>query len=433
MNMKKTLAGIFAGTMALAALAVPASAAQEAKTLTINLQTTVCAAEADVEAEIWGKDISNIFSEGTYAFNFNVNSLLPKGDKNADWFNPYGGKYSYVSNIDGKSASLIVEGKDADGETVTKKVALKINEDGYYEFDVLAEGEVASKKEIAADTFDTITSIVFDGEVSYYTPDGSGYILLPSNASMEIVGINWDNGYIADFNKFINSDKFDTKGVKTETIEGVHLDASNSNSKDFLEAVINEDGLYFLDGFLANTTMAIADTIGMSKGATVSFIFITNESSTGLQWFNHWGADVGSILDVSYASLKNFAMGINLGATRLLQAKGEVKDNTVTFNWDELMAASNLAPGSVRTIAVRTNTDLVLGSIVVDVPAIEDASENELGAGNEQTDETVAPAEEVTTVATQAAGNAPTGNAPIALAAIPVALAAAVLVAKKRA
>ncbi len=69
-------------------------------------------------------------------------------------------------------------------------------------------------------------------------------------------------------------------------------------------------------------------------------------------------------------------------------------------------------------------------SVILPPPSKDDNLD--LGAGNEQTDETVAPAEEVTTVATEAAGNAPTGNSSIALAAIPVAICAAVVAKRKQ-
>ncbi len=78
-------------------------------------------------------------------------------------------------------------------------------------------------------------------------------------------------------------------------------------------------------------------------------------------------------------------------------------------------------------VYVGTTTEATTSSI------IEETTTDglDLGANNDQTTEAVTEAE-VTTVPTEAAGNAPTGNAPIALVAIPVALAALVVVAKRK-
>ncbi len=86
-------------------------------------------------------------------------------------------------------------------------------------------------------------------------------------------------------------------------------------------------------------------------------------------------------------------------------------------------------PGPNTAYVPGSNKDDNNDSIILPPPSKDDNLD--LGAGNEQADETVAPAEEVTTVATEAAGNAPTGNSPIALAAVPVAICAAVVVKRK--
>ncbi len=428
MKLRKTLYGAAAGMMALSAFAVSASAAQEAKEVTINLQTTVHTAETDVEANFYGKDLANIFEglEGeTLEFNFDLNVTLPS--KYSDnWYNE---TFKGVTNIDGKGASLIIEGKNADGKDVSKKVALSINEDGYYEFSVVAADEVAGKNEVSADYFASVTDITFDGILSHETPMGTGYIGLPADAIGKLTAINWnsedaDNDGVADlsipaFDKLISSETYTTKGVKGESLKGTFLE---------------EGEVYNINDIYGDSKIAIVDTINTNKGATVTFNFLSQSEVSGLGWFTSWdNANLNPILDVSYSSLKKFAIALNLENTRLLQQTGEVQDHAVTFNWDELIAKSGLsaAAGDIDTIHIRSNSDLVLSSIVIKVPEAADNGDNELGAGNDQTDESVGEPE-VTTAETEAAPNATTGNAPIALAAIPAAIAAAVVVAKKR-
>ena len=98
------------------------------------------------------------------------------------------------------------------------------------------------------------------------------------------------------------------------------------------------------------------------------------------------------------------------------------------------LEGTGLAAGTGLDAAVRiaSGKKFVIDSLVVDVPAkkLADLSAGEAAAETTVALETAAPAAAADTTA--AAANPTTGNAPIALVAIPVAIIAAAVVAKKR-
>jgi len=176
---------------------------------------------------------------------------------------------------------------------------------------------------------------------------------------------------------------------------------------------------------------AIQDNIGDAKGATLTFSLYT-ESAAASEKTPDEIKRSGDIAPLSSSSsAEEFCVAINGTASRNYYAKGVAKDGKIVINWDDV--TKGLAAGQIFEMSIRIGSgkSFCIDSITVDAPAktLADLSAGE--AAEETTvalDTTAAPAADTTA----AAANPTTGNAPIALAVIPVAIIAAAVVAKKR-
>ncbi len=450
MNMKKTLAGIFAGALALSAMAVPASAAvdQRAKSTTFDFETNIYQAVIEAELETESSKLTYDFAKGNYKFNFDLETTFPKssGKKNLT--------VKKVANIDGDYAELTFYGykTEADTKKTSKTIKIEVSDDGYYEFEILAAGEVAGRNEIAEDSFYEIDSITFEGDISFNIPASIASKTYFEGSKAAIVGVNWyDSGKARDnYGEFRGFDDFeDYDDLKIEIQEGDSYDG----------VVLGANTTYSINDFMSGLTKDITSYIGTNQSATISFEFLDQYDLYKLDknfWKPIFDGDDDNIPEASISSswLKRSGVGVNFSTStnNKLYSIGTVDGNSLVVEWDDLCATFNTTTAKVNSINIQIPRMLVLGSITVDIPQVRITDETttttsetttttpattakdlSLGQGNEQTEGTVAEAtnnESVTTHATSAAGNVPTGNAPIALAAIPVALIAAVVVAK---
>lgn len=418
MNIRRTISAAAASLLSLSAVNV---SAQEAKSVTIDLTTNICHAEAEINPGIYGKNLGNIFnglSGETLGFNFDVKVTLPEKYSDSD----YVGSFENVANRDGKHGYLVIEGSDAAGNALKKKVLLKINEKGFYELSIAKDGETASKNQLAADYFANVNDISFEGIISFDTAKNGGYLLLPQDAILEITDINWQDKKIEAFDKLISAEEFTVKGAEGEAVKGFALE---------------KDRIYDINELHEDAKIAISDTIAMNKGATLTFNFLTEDELKGLGWHDI-GSDIELLpeLDVSQEALKKVAIGLNLDNTRLMQQTGIVSENKVTFSWDKLLlkSAGSFSSGDIDSIHIRAGADMVLGSITIDIPKLE-SEDNTLGAGNETEDELIISddaAKDDESDENSPAESSSASRAAAALVAIPVAAAAAVLSFRKR-
>ena len=203
--------------------------------------------------------------------------------------------------------------------------------------------------------------------------------------------------------------------------------------KDGIEIKVNsadvDPGTYDLNGGLksgTDLTYAIAKTIGNKKGATLAFNFKATTSSGS-----------SNIPSIGWSSTSATEL-VDLRVNNAIQAGAKVENNSVVYDWDALVAGTGLNINGVALIStMKLNfkpkaAGLILQSVTIKVPAktFDDLSAGESSSDSAAEVTTAAPATEATTTA--AATNPGTGNAPIALAVIPVAIAAAAIIAKKR-
>lgn len=174
----------------------------------------------------------------------------------------------------------------------------------------------------------------------------------------------------------------------------------------------------------------VQSLIGDAKGATVSFgvyTATTTDAGRGNDTFNR---ETDAPL-VSGATAQDFGLAVNTQSSNKFYSAANMKDNKITLSWDEItqgLAAGTIIDGAIR---IGAGKKFVIDSLTVDVPAKKLADLSAGEAAEETTvalETTAAPAADTTA----AAANPTTGNAPIALAVIPVAIIAAAVVAKKR-
>jgi len=178
--------------------------------------------------------------------------------------------------------------------------------------------------------------------------------------------------------------------------------------------------------------------IGNAAGATITFNLYTAPSTTD-KTADSYGKDA-EVQVASTATADDLVLGVNYANSDNLCQGVKIADNKITFDWDKVINATgtNTVTGNISDMFIRIAAGkiAVVDSITVKVPAHTGGT---LAAGAPTTEASVAAittAAGVTTAAPVAAAttstNPKTGNAPIALAVIPVAIIAAAVIAKKR-
>ncbi|MEG0615387.1 MAG: hypothetical protein RR540_06480, partial [Oscillospiraceae bacterium] len=172
-----------------------------------------------------------------------------------------------------------------------------------------------------------------------------------------------------------------------------------------------------------------------TKGSKITFSFKEEDKTDDGNTIS--GNDQWS----SSSTKETFQMGIN-NTSKLTNASDlkitGTKIADVTFDWDEIVAANEYAGkvGLINNLQVYSERTVIVKAVTVDVPAktFEDLAAGEGVAVTTEAIATTAAVADTTAApaATTPATNPTTGNAPIALAIIPVALVAAAIIAKKR-
>lgn len=439
MNMKKAIAGVLAGVVAVSAMATMALSAaeknQEAKTIEYDLVSRGWQAVWSVSNEITGK----LTRSGTTTSYEGV-EIVPG---------------TYVldpdSDLSISDLKITVEGKAPVTEAMTtKSYAIKDNKITFVD----ASAVSAAEGEIALGNFEVITSVKITGTVKTAEYRSEDAAKAAAKAALNIP-MTVENAAGVTLGGNVDWSLKDDEGecVKME-------DAAT-------EIVLNSAGVP-MNSLFANMGYDMVTNLSNTKGATITMTFTVEKTGATLPGMPggpalDYQSTAGVIKDLAIAPaqtylaknqlIEDLGNGIwTIGDKWLVafsgkvQGASDIKDGVATFNWDEIVAGSTL---SISNLAVCNDivigckpalagTVLKLEKVVIDIPAktVDDIT---LGAGTEDetpapvdTPATEAPADTEATEATSAEANPGTGNAPIALAVIPVALAAAAIVAKKR-
>lgn len=224
-----------------------------------------------------------------------------------------------------------------------------------------------------------------------------------------------------------------TNWFASESVDGkLTEDQYKTLAKDRLWAAKGDANVEETVVRMYNLVGALQDLIGDAKGATLTFSLYTGTTAATEKTPDEIKRYDNVAPLSSSANAEDFCVAVNYNASRNFYSKGVAKDGKIVINWDDV--TKGLAAGTIWEMAIRIGSgkSFCVDSITVDVPAktLADLSAGE--AAEETTvalDTTAAPAADATTAA---AANPTTGNAPIALAVIPVAIIAAAVVAKKR-
>lgn len=262
------------------------------------------------------------------------------------------------------------------------------------------------------------TATVAAKDTIYYL---NGTKLFPDGASVGGVSAN------SSFKKAVTfGDRF---ALTEDAAKTLAINLANADPDEYLTKAIECDW--------QNMLKEIQSLIGDAKGATLTFnVYSTSATDEG-KGVNKFSGGTDAPL-ASSASAEDFAFAVNTqSSNKFYQAKNMV-DGKITLNWDDI--TQGLAAGTIMNGAIRISAGKAfqIDSISLNVPAktLADLTVGEGTTGSEESLGGEASSEAASSEA--ASSEAPattspaTGNAPIALAAIPVALAAAVVVAKKR-
>jgi len=179
-----------------------------------------------------------------------------------------------------------------------------------------------------------------------------------------------------------------------------------------------------------NMIKEIQTLVGDAKGATLTFGVYSATSTDSGRGNDKFSDDTNAPI-VSGATAQDFSFAINTASSAKFYSAANMKDNKITLSWDEITAGLAAGTGLDAAVRIAAGKKFVIDSVSIDVPA---KTLNDLSAGEAAEETTVALETTAAPAAdtTAAAANPTTGNAPIALAVIPVAIIAAAVVAKKR-
>lgn len=406
MKMKKVIAGVLASVVAVSAMATMA----------------VSAAEVNQKEETVVFDLAKKGWKTTHTVAAEVAS--------ADGLTLNAGVYTFSEDV-----TVEITGKAPKTEAqVTKKYSTSDKE-----LVLKAAGDTAAEGEVALGLWETVTSVKFskDFTVENYKKEANAKADAEASKTVEV-------NVAPAFAGLTTFDLYAKEGKYTKMDdEGVKLD-------------ITKRGISISE-FANNLGYSIVNTIGNKKGAQIVLTFKADEE-LGEIGDDTFGPELdyseieGSIKDLAIAPCRtnifykwDAEAGENVPYYTVdfsgkVQGNANVEKNVATFDWDKVVNNSGLtinSLGLVNDIVIghKDGKELTLEKVEVKIPAktVEDIT---LGEGVEET--TPAPVETEATEATDAAEttapveNPTTGNAPIALAVIPVAIVAAAIVAKKR-
>ena len=430
MNLKKTLAALSAGVVAVASMATLAASAQEAGSRTFDTFDVMYYAKGTVSATMASPNANEEFT------------------------------------IDVSTAMAKMKAFGFDSLKVTK---LKIAGDTYTDEEEINTFVTTDK---AAGTV-TITALGLEaGKVASVTIEATTI----KDEDKDPVKDLAEKAPTGDNENKLEDNAFTIAGNGAPTVEGGKVSVKACSSKFYLQISakadandnVDDEDWSGIDGSsnnwaadksarLENLDTEVANTLAANRGAKLVFYFADkmDAEDDGLDAAPDYGQDTGW----SDGETEDFAIRVN--GTKALTGVGVVDADalTISYDWDTVLAKSNLvnAVGQVDTIEFKANEDGFLYNeeydkdqddatyryeitkIVVEWPASDAVAEDmsDLAAGEaETTVEAALPGADAaaTTAAasTDAAANPSTGNSAVALAVIPVAIAAAAFVAKKR-
>ncbi|MBE6839620.1 MAG: hypothetical protein E7507_08850 [Ruminococcus sp.] len=430
MNLKKTLAALSAGVVAVASMATLAASAQEAGSRTFDTFDVMYYAKGTVSATMASPNANETFT------------------------------------VDVSTAMAKMKAAGFDSLKVTK---LKIAGDTYTDEEEINTFVETDK---AAGTV-TISALGLEaGKVASVTIEAT---TIKDDDKDDVKDLA-EKAPVGDNENKLADAAFTIAGNGNPTVEGGKVSVKACSSKFYLQISAKADGNNNVDdedwsgidgssnnwaadksARLENLDTEVANTLAANRGAKLVFYFADkmDAEDDGLDAAPDYGQDTGW----SDGETEDFAIRVN--GTKSLTGVGVVDADalTISYDWDTVLAKSNLvnAVGQVDTIEFKANEDGFLYNedydkdqaddatyryeitkIVVEWPASDAVAEDmsDLAAGEaETTVEAALPGAADTTAAaasTDAAANPSTGNSAVALAVIPVAIAAAAFVAKKR-
>lgn len=212
-----------------------------------------------------------------------------------------------------------------------------------------------------------------------------------------------------------------TKAVTTKTAKYAAVPSTATELNQLINTgVLATSPVYPLNGL----TQKVAADIGANKGAKLVFTF--KDLGTDAATDPSAPSYTQSVSFAGSVSADDFAIMIN--GSNALKASAKLDGMTISYDIDTLLAAAKLdsATAVVNSIMVKAQGDLVTATL-------DDGSARYVLASiSIVTADADVPADTTTPADTTDTDNAKTGVAPVALALIPVALAAAVVVAKRK-
>lgn len=453
MNMKKTLAGLMAGVVAISAMATVAVSAKAQKADEVTWSTM---AKEDTAAETI------------------VYVVIPQANLADAWKAGNGITLQWKTAPTGAASVDDLEIVEVTKITNRKEGNATIEDEDLGRLYDVRENTVANKTKNVIEF--TTTPIDAGAEVELAikvkAPAGVDIAKNSIKALTGAVTLNGDNivttaPATADKAAATNVKK-DASTDKVGVLLNIETDAKTDRSKTIL--VRNLDGV--INAHMNPTgdplkdiepTEEIADFLTDAKGATIAFNFEKKDIDDSVSdkefaaWVDRydWNAD----------GMKS-AISLRINNSNVLSVDMMEFDKanfSAVYSWDEVMAKFQVgsATGLVNTMGLKINNDklpaqkddadkvieLRLASITVKIPELAETNDDtmveDFAAGESATvvEDTLpaatdapadAPAATDAPATTDAASNPETGNSAAALLAIPAALAAAAIVAKKR-
>ncbi len=425
MNMKKTLAGLMAGVVAISAMATVAVSAKAQKADSVTW-STMAAPTKSAESIVY-VTITPALSDGTkpafkandtIKLEWNGNATSPTAKLEIDSITKITYRLDGSTSVDTEDLERMYDVNaakdtitfltDVSDASATVELAIKIKSD-----DVIAKNSIDPTATLA-----------------------TGGAAKASNVKKD-----------ADETK---------KGVLLNDLGAGNTDADNAAADHTIEwSNLNTDiGTHI--GKVTEVPEEIADFLKDAKGATLEFTFEKKEFDTSSS-----DKTFESALDrYDWASGDmEAAISLRINNSKVLSvdmAEFDKDSFTAIYNWDEVMAKFQVGSttGLINNMQLKINNEklpekdgkvieLRLASITAKIPEMaeteDDTMVEDFAAGESATvvEDTLpaatdAPAATEAPATTDAAANPETGNSAAALLAIPAALAAAAIVAKKR-
>ena len=446
MNMKKTLAGLMAGIVAISAMATVAvsAKAQKAEEVTWstmnkekkNAETMVY---VTLTSGTWAKDTVITLTGAGYTLKVKeIKKITLRQTGNTSVIDEDLAVYYNLKDdeaaVPANAFKLITDAPDAGADI---EIAVLVEE---------TTGKDIKKNSITSDV-GTATNVKKDA----------------SDKKVGVLLNHTDNRWVSD-NGDDDDGTFDANGnltaAATDDVKETFVGDAKVERKDTVYVRNLDSAISLHMGKDIEPTEEIADVLKDAKGATIAFNFSKEDIDDSVsdkefaEWVDRydWNAD----------AMKS-AISLRINNSNVLSVDMMEFDKTnfsAVYSWDEVMSKFQVGSvtGLVYQMGLKINNDklpaqkddadkvidLRLESITVKIPEMADTKDDSMvedfAAGESATvvEDTLpattdAPAAtDATTAATDGAANPETGNSAIALLAIPAALAAAAIVAKKR-